>query len=451
MLGRLCYSLLDEQAWKEERDRTIHQLITLADGARLDLSNPNLGVLVNGRCPGVTIEASKEKGKVGNIYLIRSVPASEVLVLKEMNYSNSSISQRALVTPKEVSSFSPCRVHGAGDMKFDCESCVGALRAGTKLVGTEEYVNELLIGYIIHNILERANIRSICTLYQYGGVYNGRGYTIMEYADLGNLSSQSLIAKYSKRYNITDVLSSPAITLKNVIIMDESVVKGVISQVVMAIHYLGYTLQFSSNDLKPENLLCYLTPSKGSYRGTTGIESESSSRGSLDLTCPFTVKISDLGKSSITIQTAPNQYMRLYNRSISSSIYSSLASFKPKVTRDKLTQLTYYVVDDTFITSIYTWMRHTGHPYYRSFDYYTFMISLLTIPAYYFAFFSSESLLKTFWHPMWMSDQEGAEMQRLIHSRIYSPERTGLGESIDMLRGKRLICDTVDAIVNGSR
>ena len=451
MLQSVCGGIFDDRLQDQERYDVITKVASLtAPQSDIIPTNPNLSLIFTSQCRGVTLQKMEKQGKIGTLYMIKTTK-NEVIVGKTIPYK------------RNIPGWKVEESNATGGV------CIPSLQPGTILLGLDEFTNDSLIGYIIRTVLEQNKMSSIACVYHYAGGYSSdRGMIIMEYAELGNLLSfsqrgalklppmmgqpispgrlalqqpslttSSLLANKTSEYGVNkrlrdDLTSSGYI--RDVYVMNSDVTVGIISQVTMSIHYLGRALQFSSGDLKAENILVYPKPMMGTYK-------------SLNLKCPVTCKISDFGKSSLSIQRLDGRLMRIYNETAAADLYMKLKSFNPKIYMDRVSARNYYIVDQSFTNEVYVWMRHSGHPYYRSFDYYTFMLSILSIPAYYFSFFSSADAISKFWIPMWLSDTESAEMQKIIHDRAVSVSRLGMNSIIEILKDKRLMCDVIDIIV----
>lgn len=88
-----------------------------------------------------------------------------------------------------------------------------------------------------------------------------------------------------------------------------------------------------------------------------------------------------------------------------------------------------------------------GIPYYRSFDYYTWIISMLLSAPVYYAFFATESLYKTFWDPIWDLDTEKI-IRHKLYDYIVRGKHNTMDTVLDILLDLQLKCDAVDLILD---
>lgn len=397
-----CESLFNPALQSQSRNTIVSSLISLKDDPSIIktlISDSWIKLLMEGRCSSITLTPLGERGKVGVPYLLRKLEltGTKTYILKTSSYTPYS-------SIKKVTKDSENNLCLAGDINID--------------LALDEFTNELLIGYILRNVFETTGMKSLAVTYDYGGAYENTGGIIMEYADIGNLIS---VVKYPQF--MTDGL------------VRVNILEGIISQVLTTIHFLGQDsiVQFTSGDLKMENILVFNRPMRGTYF-------------SLNVSCPITCKIGDFGKSSCIIRKTDGSHMKIYNRSLLADAYMLVASFHPKIYTTSEGE-NYYIVDDTTTAQTYVWMRHSGIGYYRSFDYYTFMVSLLSMREYYLPFFTSRELIEKFWSPMWMEAGDGELCKEAIREKIIKNERIGTTEAIELLKNKKLKCGLIENIV----
>lgn len=425
-----CDTIFNPAIQSEARQALISALLSIKDES-FDIhalfANGRLAQLTSSMCFGVRITPLGIRGKVGVPYKVQW--KNETYILKTSEFSPLKSLRKSMY--KETS---PCMFNP------------GAPGSEVYHLGLDEFTNELSQGYVLRNVFETGKMKSLATTYIYGATYNREGAILMEYADIGTLNDIIKVPAYMDSVIIKDSFLKGEARI-NVNIIKERLIYGVIAQVLTASHYLGLAIQFSSGDLKSENVLVFSTPMRGTYR-------------SLNLSCPFTCKISDFGKSSCTIYRPDGSRMRVFNESLLADAYLRLASFRPNihpvVSNEGSLLLedegeSWYKIDDTFVAQTYVWMRHSGDPYYKSFDYYTFMVSLLSVNSFYYGFFTSQELITKFWKPMWLSQQEADSCQFAIHSKMLENNRIGTTEALELLKDRRLLCNVIDTIVEGKR
>jgi hypothetical protein len=130
------------------------------------------------------------------------------------------------------------------------------------------------------------------------------------------------------------------------------------------------------------------------------------------LEAPFTCKIGDYGKSSLTVLLKDNIPYRFYNRNALSELYLKVNRYEPQVNCIE----DYYVISMSS-PEIYVYERHMGSPFYRSFDIYTLLISLLLNPIIYKTFFRD---YVNIWNLLFFEDD-----RYIVHNRLRQESGTG--------------------------
>ncbi len=295
-------------------------------------------------------------------------------------------------------------------------------------LGTDDITNETLISFILEDLYSRYPNIGLGT----GGIINHIGATIcskgynginlMEMADLGTLRSLASVSKYTEIADFSDGVR--AFRRK---VFTVSTMKSIIGQVVANLDFLQSTVDFNHGDLKVDNILVKSGDISIRYKD-------------LYLDSRFTVKIADFGKSSLTVDHG--ERVRLFNRSLAASKYLWVAPFRPYI--GSIGKETYYVVDSYITAQIYAQSRHMGIPFYLSFDTYTFMVSLLSIPEAYYAMFTNEDLMKI-WLTMFFRDDIPKVSNRL--RRAMKKGTFSIVDAIKVLKGIRLKCKGTSKIL----
>lgn len=414
----LCINILESDIQALYRNITMIKILSVNDkdfDFHSHMIDSELCYLLSGRCKDTTLTKLGPQGKIGIPYLLTN-------------------SQSGLFVVK-TSPFNKRFTFGFIPKVYENSKCFGLVN--NKYIGLDEFTNETIVGYVIHDLYRGYDMinlgQDFAVLYYYGGICNNLGCDIIEYCDLGTLHDMVTSYKtiqYRGLYNVNDPITSQLTTK---ILINENVLKIILSQVVAGLHFLIEHIQFVSGDLKPDNIFVISQEVKGTYK-------------SLDVSGNFKCKIADFGKSSCTLKRNDDS-IRIYNQSYLANTYDNIFSFTPNILNDPLNG-PYYIVDETFAVQILPRLRHSFIPYYRSFDYYTFMISLLLIESYYYSFFSSVKLINKFWVPMWITIQEAVNMQNIIYELMTTRTYFGYEDVIDLLRNKRLRCSVVDTIVS---
>lgn len=289
-------------------------------------------------------------------------------------------------------------------------------------LGADDFTNETLIAFVLEDLYSRyprVGLGGGGVINHIGATICSKGYNginLMEMADLGTLRSLVSINKYTE---IADFSNGMEAFRRKVFTV--STMKSIIGQVAANLDFLQSTVDFNHGDLKVDNILV--------KSGETSIRYKD-----LYLDSPFSVKIADFGKSSLTVDYG--ERVRLFNRSPAASKYLWVAPFRPHI--GTIGKETYYVVDSYITAQIYAQSRHMGIPFYLSFDTYTFMVSLLSIPEAYYAMFTNEDLSKI-WLAMFFRDDIPKVTDRL--KRVMKKGTFSIVDAIKVLKGIRLKCN----------
>lgn len=138
--------------------------------------------------------------------------------------------------------------------------------------------------------------------------------------------------------------------------------------------------------------------------------------------------------------------LRFYNESTLANVYLTVHPFTTDISvkNDEY----YYSIGNLLTSQIYTRTRHMGVPFYRSFDYYTVLVSLLTDPGFYYMFFSTERLRNTFWDPIWANTVDSEKVIKLIRQLVMEGKGKSITEAIAILKGLQLKCGAVNLVMS---
>ena len=257
----------------------------------------------------------------------------------------------------------------------------------------------------------------------------------MENCDLGPLSNipknpqfSPYVADYTIDDNGRDITAS---------LVNPETILQILTQITVGLHMLQQSVNFTSGDLKAANIFVKSEPIDQRYMG-------------ISLKAPFTCKIADYGKSSCMLYKPNGTAIRFFNESNLANVYLSVHPFEPNVKVDN--QEYYYTVNHTFNSQLYTRTRHMGVPFYHSFDYYTVLVSILTDPAFYYMFFSTDTLRQIFWDPIWETPShyqsgDSHEAMRRIRGYLLEGKGQSIKDAINILRGLRLNCSAIQLVI----
>jgi serine/threonine protein kinase len=380
--------------------------------------------VLSGNCSFSTVKELGEKGKVGVPYILEI--GDKKYIAKVSDY-NPVFKLQTITNPIQISS-----------------KCFN--KQPITAMGLDEYTNEVIIGYVISDCMEKNGMitnghdfaltqsaSSICD-----STFFSKGISITPYissGSLNNIATAASLSKYREEYDVVDPIDGTILSLE---LVKPEIINTVISQIVTALYRLSTDIQFSSGDLKPDNILISEENVKGSYQ---------IQEGSIDVSGPIKCKIADYGKSSCSIVNSHGDLVRIYNSTRAADLYLYFQPFEPKIYSDPMVKGEhYYIVDDFTVIQIYAVMRHNKISYYKYFDYYVFMISFLAIPQIYYSFFGTLSLTKKFWQSMWITEVDAINVQSEIRDYVINNKKVGAHEAIDILKNKKLRCSILNHI-----
>lgn len=284
-------------------------------------------------------------------------------------------------------------------------------------IGLDEFTNEVLIAYIIDYMMEKINL-STYLLHHLGYkcasstlLGNNIGYNLMEYADLGTLDQISTNPRWDPYCDY----------INNSKRIQPLILLTILKQLILTLDYLQQNLHFIHGDGKSANIFVSSTPF-----------SFNSSR--FHFTSPFTCKLGDFGKSSLTFN-----HSRLFNYNWLASTYLYLRPFLPHIENDS------YIVSNLNLAELYTHLRHMGFPYYLSFDTYTFILSILCDPIFFFTFFDSP-VLSHLWTILWYPPDQKLMYTRLLNTM--NSHTNSFGSILSLLKNIRLKCHATTLLFN---
>lgn len=158
----------------------------------------------------------------------------------------------------------------------------------------------------------------------------------------------------------------------------------------------------------------------------------------------ITLKIVDLWQSSATISG-----IHYFSKDIKNELQTHKSVFIPEIESTTCkgnfcktaTIAVYRLTDDTI--DIYRAMRHQGTPLFvGSFDFYCFMVSLMTNKTFYYIVLS-DSKLRTLWEEMFQREDLQYVEDRIMAYHCYENYSNDNEVAIDIIRNVWLRCDIV--------
>ena len=188
---------------------------------------------------------------------------------------------------------------------------------------------------------------------------------------------------------------------------------------------------FNHGDLKIENILVANQSTSFSYENMTHSSN-------------ITFKLSDFERSSMTLDRGKKATaIRMYNRNPRLAATLKVFAFDPKINK-QFGEL-YYQVEANLDATSYARIRHMGVPYYSSWDTYTFIVSLLSLPQVFFPVFTDPTLKRILFDDMFF-----AEDTTRIYNGIFKAVRSGntltMDQILKLLRNSKLKCEATETL-----
>lgn len=335
-------------------------------------------------------------GRIGDVFSVTS--ENKTYVIKAVKFNNVLMKKRN-IDKSDIKNI--CEFPDIKDYQY---------------ISCDEFTNEFMNGILISYLTEHMKL-NFNPFIKYYGVYicgdstkedtvssDITGYILEEYADYGNLEQ-----------------------LKD---LNVNTVDGIMMQVIFGLDFLKRTQYFNHGDLKPANVLLMRKEMSGDYDG-------------IHFKCPYTVKITDFDKSSITVNNKKGK-IRIYNNSLFSNNFLTLSPFKQNI--KLFGGKRYYKFSTISHHSKYSYIRHMGIPFYMSYDIYTFIISFMLVPGVYDIVMNNEVLKSSYWDTLWVENE--SKMRKLVSKEVEKKRvHISYNTTIDLINDVKLKCDLVGDII----
>ena len=311
-------------------------------------------------------------------------------------------------------------------------------------IAGDEFSIEVIISYALEHLYSSAggtaaglkgyNLYLSSTICDTGS--ERYGLNLMEYATGGDLLS---FIKQDSNLETKSIMELRWSVTPGVLkVVKTNIILDIFKQIIPNLHFLQTTAQFSHGDLKAANVLVSSEQSNINYQN-------------IRHTSPVTYKIADFGNSSLTlaVKTQTGQKtIRLYTSSTAANVYLTFSPFEPKV--DVKMNTAYYELNLSLNASILALARHSGVPFFASFDTVTLIVSLLLIPEVFYAVFTTSQLKSIIWDSLWLPNEESK-----MYEKLYKMVRDNKGPSYDntltILRGAKVKCNLTADILERLR
>ncbi len=361
-------------------------------------------------------------GKQGQIYKITVADQKFVIKTREVNSLFLSYSEEPPTAVKELQS-----------RKEEIALCLYRDLTSTKYLGLDEFTNEVIIGFLLdavyQNYAKASGLKGYIKHYS-ATICNQKrkkfGVNFLEFADRGDLFKfvrDPSNAAYLEGRDFQESGTGAQVKTFRLYVFTRSALIDLLKQIVANLHFLQETIQFTHGDLKMLNILVRSEDTSINYNGMTH-------------TSDLSFKIADFGRSSMTLKLGDSG-TRIYNRLAIAETYLGVVGFKPSV--GTFFNQPYYEVDYNITASLIARLRHMGVPFYRSWDTYTFLLSLLTMPEVFYVVFTDPTIQAAIWDPMWFPE-DSSRMFLKLQKAVTDRKEPSFSNTVDMLKGSRLKC-----------
>lgn len=330
-------------------------------------------------------------------------------------------------------------------------SCLGhSNRLG--FFGTDIFTNEYILANILNYIFKSSNLPSLSVNHIISSIClddnaGSQGVSVMEYAKFGSILSLPETMAFEQYFE--NMMFSNSNSPSPTRVFTKETILNIVKQIIISYDYLN-NFDFNHSDAKVANALVFDQPISFQYKG-------------LNVDSPFTVKLADFDKAAITLNlpitqnnnlhpqhakqnnsdpnTAENKdydFIRFFNKSKIADAYFKLFPFSPKV--GTINGEKFYQTDTKFNYQLFAQSRHTGLPFYRSYDIYTFLISFMMMPEVFFKIFSDAELQMKLWQPLWFPD-DSSEMFVKIRDSVDSNVDPSFKNVVSILSKTKLKCN----------
>lgn len=310
-----------------------------------------------------------------------------------------------------------------------------------KYIGVDTFGAEILNAANVNEAFD--SVASMPKLYNKIVSYSlcGRaGLMLMELADMSDMATflTELPKSDIEMYEVSiEKKTSTFPGIKRAIILP------LIKQVVSAIDFLQKKIEFIHSELLVNNVLVSSEGCTGTYLG-------------INLKGGFIARIADYAHSSSSLLLeGTTDKARIFNEYRVTRFLPITPSYELSPKKERVCELRVgsgSVCNDVFWweipssfglkTSLIT--QHSGMPFYRSYDLYTFLISLMLCPKFYYAIMGDVELYNALWTQLWLP-KELNRVNKLIQNN--KGEKISLSLVLDIMAGLFLRCNALDIIL----
>jgi serine/threonine protein kinase len=321
-------------------------------------------------------------------------------------------------------------------------SCLGISNIDYNYMGLDDFANGLINSKNVRHALDNVGMKDILSndIMMYS-LCNRYSLLVSSYANRGDLRSFAINPEVDE-IEIFTTKKSGRTEVTNGIKYD--IIRDIIGEVCITLSTLQEEIQLVHGDLKVQNIFLH----KRDIPITV-------SRRDLTIKSQYEVRIADFGNASSTL---PGGKVRIFNENRSTrAIPSALGLTDYKLKGDekqssfiiKLGEPTtdsanniWWKLGMRFNTVVSLITSHSGMPYYKSYDFYVFMVSLMCVPQYYNTIIGTN--LYGIWASMWMDSERDKVTSDCMKMHKSTPS---LDKIVSLLRKYNMSCQAVDTVM----
>lgn len=328
-------------------------------------------------------------------------------------------------------------------------SCLGLYSLDFKYIGLDDFANELLCTYIAQSILAAVKLPPMVNNIEKYVICGGYGLLLCDMSDYGDLYDVAMAKSTSS--DLYSVYSIPQVNGNyiNQVSISHDLAEHVIFQSMVFLDTVKSYLGMVHGDFRLSSLLLKF-------------ENYTLSSKNVTLSGNKLIKVKNFNMCSTSI--VPNGNIRLFNEiKVTRYIPVSLTDFELKEKKEtnciqveigkvKSTEpnqivagrcqvQNWWKLGSNFNSVVSLITGHSGLPYYRSYDFYVLLVSMMMVREWYNCILSSPRL-SMLWNSMWLNDEvKKVTIDCISHHDSGKPK---LDNVIDVLKKYHISCSTLD-------
>lgn len=325
------------------------------------------------------------------------------------------------------------------------KQCLGVTDIDYQYIGMDDFANETMVGAAVDEAF--ASIRNprtspeVYSRIEQVAMCDGRGLILTDHAEYGDLHSFS-----------RNLPSDMVTTFGEQVILKPEHTTTIIKQIAAGLDFLQTKIQFIHSDLKVQNVLISSEPVKWTHKGVNVSSSKISAR------------IADYGNASASLESASpvekyQKKIRLFNE-IRATRYLPGGTSNYKLSAQKKSncfqveigsgrtgecgEAYWWKLPSSFNIKVSLITAHSGMPFYRSYDFYVFMVTLMMCPSMYYSVLSDQRLRGRAWDSIWLSEELDAVTKEVQKYHSGEPSLSG---ALSVLKKFHMRCDALKGVL----